>query len=332
MIIMEIIIIITLSILIIPADLSSPPQNPSSPQGTRLLTAAAEENYTTMMGRFSQLQVLVCSRIQQQLQANAISSDELVLYVKTLFSPGDCIPHTANVAELFIAITRNRFWNFMHCDKLAKVAGIFLGGDGEVKSQLMQYTQNLAKYKATTKMVDYVSIASEPTDIGEPEEIEELASSLRPACKDHRYFCDITVKIRVTVTTQSLSYIDELWGSLSTLFLIPPSTAILDKILTGSLYISWLIPSHCIPQVMEGVQRLETQTFFHQSGIVLFAVGGVRIYTEAATLQGQRHPESIFIECEKCSQRILKKNEEDHLKECQGSATESASVIPSKIT
>ena len=320
---------------VLSTGLSSPsPMSSSSPWGDEheLTAVAAEENYTMMMGRFAQLQVLVCSRIQQQLQANAISLDELVLYVKTLFSPGDCIPHSINVADIFIAITRNHLWDFLHYHRLAKIATMFVSGDVEVKSRLRQYAEDLTGYKVATKMVDYINIVNEPTNIGEPEEIEEPSLSPPPARKDNSYLRNLTIKLKITITKQSLSYIDELWDSLSALFLIPPSTAILDKILTGSLYISWLIPSHCVPQVMEGVQRSKTVTFFLQREIEFIALGGIKIYREAKVLQMEQQLESVFVECEKCSKRILKKNAEHHRGECQGSANESASVIPSKST
>lgn len=252
----------------------------TSPKQDDVPVVAAEESRAMMAERFAQLQVLVCNQIQQQLKNEAVHLDALLLYIRTLFSPGDCIPHTANVADIFAAITHNRLWDFLHHQKLTRIAQMFGGDDGEVDAQLTRYAQDLQGYKVATKVVEYMATVGEPSNHLEPKATMQGSTTQHtPAKKDQQYLRDLTIKLGVTVTKESLAYIDELWNSLSVLFLLPPSTAMLDKILIGSLYISWLIPTHTVPQIMERATKLEALKLFQQKNIEFIAISGIKVYT-----------------------------------------------------
>ena len=139
------------------------------------------------------------------------------------------------------------------------------------------YDQALIGYKVVAKMADHLSDV--PIMSGS-ESDDENESSPSPVRTDRNFRRKLTVKLKIPITTQSLAYVDDIWKSLATQFLLPPSSAILDEIVKGSLYITWLIPAVLVPQVMEIAEHSKMSEFFREMSIQMITVDGACLYEE----------------------------------------------------
>jgi len=60
-----------------------------------------------------------------------------------------------------------------------------------------------------------------------------------------------------------------------------PPTVLLDRVRTGCLSVTWLVPSHLIPQL---VKRAKVNTFFQEHRILKVTVSGEIIYEEEVSI------------------------------------------------
>ena len=76
----------------------------------------------------------------------------------------------------------------------------------------------------------------------------------------------------------TMSYVDTLWKALIEEFNLPPLTAIIKKIVSGSLIITWLVP----PQVSTVIAAsyFKALMFYQQHNIVQVRLDGRTLYDE----------------------------------------------------
>ena len=240
-------------------------------------TALEHENKLAMKDRFAQLQIAVIEKIQERVHAKEIKPKNFQVYMTNLFPPGECIPETTDISEVFTAITNNGLWDYLSYQPLVRVANMYGGKDPDLKEKLETYTKELNGYKLVTKMADHLTDV--PVTSGSESEDED-ESSPTAVRKDRRFRRKLTVKLKIPVSELSLSYVDEIWSSLAKEFLLPPSSAILDKIIEGSLYITWLIPALLVPQMMEIAEQSKMSEFFRRMRIRKITVAGACLYEE----------------------------------------------------
>ena len=117
---------------------------------------------------------------------------------------------------------------------------------------MSEYKDQLSGFFVTTKIVDFIDLSefddsedNSDADSGREGDNQQLLSSK----ESKKLFRKLKVKLRLDRTTKlsdmTMSYIDSLWNSLIEKFNLPPLTAIIKKIVGGSLIITWLVP----PQV-----------------------------------------------------------------------------------
>ena len=240
-------------------------------------------NISLIRERFAQLQVLIYRKIEARLHVKEISLVEVRLYIRALFSPGDCIPKEADVSDIFTAMTVNRLCDFVNYQPLLRIAKTFGGGDKEMEEKCTRYIEELKGYKMATTMERYISLASALSD-------EDLLLPSIPARKDERYLQQLTLKLGLQISATSLMYIDELWDALANFFLLPPVTVILDRIIEGSVIITWLVPLFVVPLLMEKVQLkvAESTKFFRNNNIESVMIDSVHIYQESQVSEQQQ--------------------------------------------
>ena len=76
----------------------------------------------------------------------------------------------------------------------------------------------------------------------------------------------------------TMSYVDILWKALLEEFNLPPLTAIIKKIVSGSLTIKWLIPLQVSTVI--AVSYSKALRFYQQHNIVQVKVDGRALYDE----------------------------------------------------
>ena len=93
------------------------------------------------------------------------------------------------------------------------------------------------------------------------------------------------VEWKTDFVDNSLQHLLDVWEMFSVQYLVPdsPPTALLDRVCTGCLSVTWLVPSHLIPQF---VKRAKVNTtFFQRHRILKVTVSGEIIYEEEVTMK-----------------------------------------------
>ena len=225
-----------------------------------------------MKRHFTQLRTIVCQKIQKRLDTKEFRLRNFSVYMTTLFPPQECIPKTTDVSRIFTAITHNGLWDYLNYLPLERVASMYGGNDPDLKTKLEAYSHKLSGFKARTTVEDCMS--SSPVTVT----CDRFSSTL-PRYDQH-FRSELAVKFQVPNLPQSLSDTDGAWKSLSTNFRLPPSSAILDKTVEGSLHIKWLIPAFFVPQIMEMAEQPQIIELFREMKAELVTVDGACLYGE----------------------------------------------------
>ena len=95
---------------------------------------------------------------------------------------------------------------------------------------------------------------------------------------DSDYNCPVEWKTEFV--DRSLQHLTDVWEMFSVRYLGPdsPPTALLDRVRTGCLSVTWLVPSYLIPQLVK-TAKVDI-TFFQKHRILKLMVGGELVYEE----------------------------------------------------
>ena len=235
------------------------------------------QNKQNISAKYATLLANVYSRLQQK----GIDVREFLLFVVARFPPGDCIPHSSDLAEVFEAITRNRLWDFLNYQPLEDIVKHFGGDDQKLNEWVKEYKAHLAGFKACMTIVNYLSEVESDSSFDESD--SEQPTLPKAARYDRRYYRKLSLKLKVKVTDQSLSYIDDIWTSVSEYLLLPPLSVLLDHICKGSLTLVWLIPTGLVPQSLKRIRQ--GSDFFQQNSIESVTLDDQCVYNEASSVE-----------------------------------------------
>ena len=118
----------------------------------------------------------------------------------------------------------------------------------------------LSGFQATTRIIDFVKLS----ELEDPEEDNQIFSPK----KYNRHYRKISFKLKLNrdISEMTLDYIDKLWKILMKEFRLPPLTAIIDKIIEGSLTVTWLVLPHVIEKIKATFSK--SVDFFEQQNII----------------------------------------------------------------
>ena len=214
--------------------------------------------------KFAQLLSNVCNRMLK----NGVDSDEFRPFVAALFPPGDCIPSSPNnLTEVFDAITHHGLWDCFHYSPLVQIVRKFGAGDPEMEAWIQDYKKDLKAYTIVASIEDFIE-----SDLDTCTDESRVDS----AKYDPRY--NMPVEWKTDFVHHSLQHLCEVWEMFSDRYLLPdsPPTALLDRVRKGCLLVTWLVPSHLIPQLIRRA-KIDTE-FFQKHHILKMTVGGKVIY------------------------------------------------------
>lgn len=159
------------------------------------------------------------------------------LYISTLFSPGDFISKCDSISEIFSAISHNLLWDYFFYHPVEQICKDFGNRNSELKRLINNYKSDLAGFKATTKIIEYIRECKDENEIADPKK----SISQYKARYDPQYCRRLAVKLNVPITIKSLIYIDQFWKSVSDLFLLPSLPVLLESIHEGCTELTLLI-------------------------------------------------------------------------------------------
>lgn len=241
-----------------------------------------QQNVRNISAKYATLLTNVYSRLQQKLQQNEFDVREFRLYIIARFRPGVFVPDSTDFGELFEAITRNGLWDYMNYEPLEDVVQHF--GDEQMKDWVEEYKAYLAGFKACTKLVNYIRNVESDSSFDESD--TEQPTIPKQAKYDRRYYRKLSLRLKVKMTDKSLSYIYDIWSSVSQFFLLPPLSALLDCICKGSITVVWLVPTSIVPQFLKRIDQ--ARNFFQQHSIASFVLDGHCLYDEKTSFMEQR--------------------------------------------
>jgi hypothetical protein len=186
---------------------------------------------------------------------------------------GFCIPEASDLTKLFNIVTEAKLWRYDHYVPLQQLAQQFLHDDEQVRKDTSDYRDRLSGFLTTTKIIDFIKLS-------ELDESEDGTEQPFLPEKYKKYYRKLKVKLKLDkkITELTLSYVNTLWESLAEEFDLPSLTAVIDKIIDGSLVISWLI----LPHIADKIQASSCKAlrFYQRHGIVEVCIDGGSLYVE----------------------------------------------------
>ena len=189
--------------------------------------------------QFASLQL----KVRSAMEAQEAKMNDVHQFLVASFQ-GCCIPEASDFTKLFNIITQAKLWSYDHYVPLQELAEQFLPDDEQIRKHISTYRIQLSGFFATTKIIDFVNLS-------ELEELEDDSQQPFAPEKYKKHYRKLKIKLKLkNITELTLSYVNTLWQSFAEEFGLPSLTAVIDKIIDGSLVISWLILPHIADKIL----------------------------------------------------------------------------------
>jgi hypothetical protein len=222
-------------------------------------------NVDKIKATFSSLVFEVQSALQSQ-------SDDIIRRVRHfLITFFKCdFPETSDLEKLFTTVTLNDLWDYHHHSPLEQLIDQFLPSDQEVGCLMKAYKARLSGFYLATKLIEYIEYHNLSADDSDEECDQPSPKLTKEQCKKVK----VVLKFERRISQVSLDYVVMLWQSFAEEYEIPSLTAVIDRIVAGSLEVTWRVPQH----IAEAI--IVRSHFFRHHGIVLVFIDDVIIYDE----------------------------------------------------
>ena len=206
--------------------------------------------------------------VQTALKTKNEDVDNIRQFLTTFFKCD--FSQISNLNALFSAVTLNGLWDYQHHSPLERLTNHFLAGDQELEGLMKTYKARLSGFYLTTKLIDYIKYQNLSADDSD-EECDQPSPKL--TTKEYRKI-KVVLQLERKISQVSLDYVVKLWHSFAEEYEIPSLTAVIDRIVAGSLEVTWRVPQHIADAI------LPRSKFFRSHGIVLVFIDDVIIYDE----------------------------------------------------
>ena len=221
-------------------------------------------------GQFASLQV----EVRSAMEARQVKVKDAHQFLVSFFQSESCIPEAPDLTKLFNIVTEAKLWRYDHFSPLRELAEKFLPENNPARKLVSEYKNQLSGFYTTTKIIDFIDL-SELEDDSDSNGAKQSLSS-----KELYRELKVTLKLdrKIKLSDMTMSYVDTLWKALIEEFDLPPLTAIIKKIVGGSLIITWLVP----PQVSSVIAASYSKAlgFYQQHNIVQVQLDGRTLYDE----------------------------------------------------
>ena len=234
----------------------------------------------TVLGKIRSQFSLLVVKVRSAMQRNKVEALDVHQFLVTYFE-GECdIPEDSNLTKIFNAMTTTKLWRYDHYGPLKDLAESFLPDDDPARARVTEYDSQLTGFQATTRIIDFVKL-------NELEDREEIPDRMFSPKKYNSHYQKFTMKLGLArdakgASELTLEYVDKLWKALMKEFHLPPLTAVMDKIVEGSLTITWLLLPHIIEKIR--ATYFKSVKFFEQNNIISIVLyyedNGPTIYAE----------------------------------------------------
>ena len=218
-----------------------------------------ESAFSKIKGHFWRLLI----KVKSALEAQHVDVKEVRQFLLTYFE-GECtIPNVANLSEVLDSVTTAKLWRYDHYEPLEELAESFLPDDDSARRQMIDYPIQLSAFQGATRIIDFIKLS----ELEDPEEDDQPFSPK----KYNRHYRKLTMELNLgDVSEATLDHMDKLWKALQRKFKLPSLTAVIDKIVQGSVKVTWLVLPHVIKKIKAALSK--SVTFFQQHNITRIAV------------------------------------------------------------
>ena len=239
-------------------------------------------NEDQIRGEYSSLTIKIIQKLKE------VDIKELKYDIKNLFAPedvSDIISSSDNVYEIFRQLQKHHFWSFSEINKLTELASLYIK-DSEIKEAIEKYKSDLIAYKTCTligEMINFDSMQQEnDEELG--HEKDEATEENDPSYYNITAREKLTVKFfkgaggrHVKVSDLSLLYLEEIFEKMKQMFNLTLD-AVLQKVATGSIEITWYIPSISAWKILDKLP--ENLHLLQEEGISTMFLEDVLIYSD----------------------------------------------------
>ena len=231
--------------------------------------------------QFASLQV----EVRSAMEARQVKVSDIHQFLVSFFQSECCIPEAPDLTKLFNIVTEAKLWRYDHYGPLRELAQTFIPDENPVRKLVSKYKDQLSGFYITTKIVDFIDLSdfddSEDDSDADSDCEDDGQQPLSPK-ESKKLFRKLKVKLRIDRTTKfsdvTMSYIETLWTALIDEFNLPPLTAIIKKIVRGSLIIFWLVPLQVSSVIAASYSK--AFGFYQQHNIVQVQLDGRTLYDE----------------------------------------------------
>ena len=233
-----------------------------------------------IMRQFSSLQL----NIRSAMEAQQVKVSDVHQFLVSFFQNEGKIPEAPDLTKLFNIITEAKLWRYDHYSPLRELAETFLPEDNPARKLVEEYKNQLSGFYVATKILDFIDLSElDDSDDNSDDDSkkDDAMQSLSP--KEYKKLyreLKVTLKLdrKIKLSDMTMKYVDTLWKALIKEFNLPPLTAMIDKIVGGSLIITWLIP----PQVSTVIAASYSKAlrFYQQHNIVKVELDDDTLYNE----------------------------------------------------
>ena len=207
--------------------------------------------------------------VQEAFESEKVSVSRVRLFLLNFFDQNECFLSVKTFDDIFSAASVNRLWDYQNYGPLEKLTEHFLPKKEEVARLLNDYTASLTGFLSVTNILQYIKYKELQGDNG-----DNFAKKLSKLTPMQYKRIKVVLELEEKVTELSLIYVHKLWCRIARRYDLPSFTAVIDKITTGSLEVTWLVPQHIIDRIVPNSH------FFRTQHIVQVFIDDVIVYDE----------------------------------------------------
>ena len=232
---------------------------------------------------------MLVTKSRRKLQSRRVRVDDVQTFLVTLYSSPNSkdgsdtvtvvVESARNLSEIFRALSRYGLWDYLNYYLLQDMIEGFAHDDNELNGMMEQYQKDLTGHILTLKIQTYLDATHGELPLVSTNDSENSDDETIPALppeQKYKLFKKLKGKIKANVTDHTLSYIIDLWRSLTNQFALPRPAVILHEIAEGCIGITWLIPANLVKHIMRMAQ--ETANMFAEEQILTMTLENQCIY------------------------------------------------------
>ena len=237
--------------------------------------------------KFSTLVTKSCRRLQSR--KIKIRFKDVKMFLITMYSSpksrdgstivAAVVKSAASLEEIFLALSEHGVWNYLNYYLLQSIIKVFAHDDKELNSMMEQYQKDLTGYILTLRIQTYLDATKHPIATSGSDNTDEVV----PLQQDYELFKKLTAKYEINITNHTLSYVIDLWQSLTKQFALPRPAMILHDIAEECIGITWLIPANLVKYVTKMAQ--ETTNMFAEENVLRVTLEEQCIYRMETELE-----------------------------------------------